>query len=233
MKKGKQEMENWEKHYLEHKDKSVDEIRSEQIQSLEETLLSLKSHFPPVFLSAVKKAEGEKLDESEQSQLNNFKDVKELSNRIRGLRKVFKSDYYHVIDKIIGENVLKRKEQYEEVFEEVHTDDGAEFSDETQSIDASSQSRKLPKGFAKWDLKQIKLHESEPDNEDVKWTEYWTLKGETAIGEILFNQYKSVYYFRPHDTEKNSTFALTSDKGRQLTREARNYYFKRSSMVPE
>lgn len=232
LKKESQEMEEWEKHYIANKDKTIEEIYDNQIQTLEKTLQSLKSHFPPVFLPIVKKAEGEKLEESELTQIRNHKDSRELSARIRGLRKVFKTDYYEALDKVIGGNVLVRKENYVGQVEPVHTSSASPSEESFQTVDSGGHTRKLPKGFAKWDLKQIKLHESQAENEEPKWTDYWTLKGETAVGEILFNGSKIVYYFRPYDTEKFSTFALTSENGRKLTREARNYYFRSSPTPP-
>lgn len=232
MKKESQEMEEWERYYIENKDKTIEELQEDQIKSLENTLRMLKSHFPPIFIPVVKKAEGEDLEKSELAQIRASKDSRELSARIRGLRKVFKTNYYDALDKVIGKDVLVRKENYVGKAEPVHTRDTSTSEEPVQSIDGAGQTRKLPKGFAKWDLKQIKLHESQVDNEEPKWSDYWTSRGETAVGEVLFNESKIVYYFRPYDTENFSTFPLTSDKGRKLTREARNYYYRSSPNPP-
>ncbi|MCP4754716.1 MAG: hypothetical protein GY866_27870 [Proteobacteria bacterium] len=213
-------MEDWERHYIENKDKTFSEKREDQFVELVDVLEQLKSFFEPVFLLALKNAEGENLTENEVAQLQHSQDAHELVERIKGLKKGFDSIFYTALEKVVGDqsiSISKKRDRNE--------------SQESKDRDLV-RLKKLPKGFGKWDLKQIKLHESNPAKDERVWVEYWSLKGDTAVGEILYNEAKDVHYFRPYDYQNNPTFPLSEDQGRKSTREGRNYYFKKT-MAPE
>ena len=125
----------------------------------------------------------------------------------------------------MGENTFKKKTKLRD-----------EVTTKTEAEEASSEeehvSVKLPRGFSKWDLKQVKLSESFPDEGKNHWVEFFSLKGETAVGRILFNDAKDLLYFRPYDVSSGLIFPLTQDQGRKLTREGRSYYFKKAPEAP-
>lgn len=220
-KRKKKELPEWKRHYLENKHKSVDEKRADQFQALEDHMRALKKLFGPMFLTALKKIERETLNESEEMILVEHQEANELLARIKGLKRAFPSKYYRAVDAVMGENIFKKKTRLRDEETEKRTNETIEKEEE--------HGVKLPKGFSKWDLKQVKLNESFPDDGKNHWVEFFSLKGETAVGRILYNDAKDLLYFRPYDINAGPIFPMTQDQGRKLSREGRNYYFKRSS----
>jgi hypothetical protein len=216
---------DWKRHELENRHKTSEQKRQDQVEQLVETLQTLQTLFQPIFLPALKHIEGIAITEREQQCLLAVKDTDVLRKRLTGLRSVFEDDYYHALDRVVGEKVIPRqavvpeeKSEQEEALERV--------------MAAGNQSSRLPKGFSKWNLKQIKINESLPEAHDNKWVEFWSLKGQNAVGRILYNEERDVHYFRPHGESALTTFPLTRDQGRKLTREGRNYYFRRATSPP-
>lgn len=225
MKRKTEELPEWKRHYLENKHKSVDDKRLDQRKFLEDLLTNLKSLFGPLLLTALKKVEREELSETEETTLLEHQEANELLARIKGLKRVFPTKYYPAVESVMGENTFKRKTKLLDEKEEKKQKE-AVAQEELHTV------AKLPKGFAKWDLKQVKLHESFPDREENYWVEFFSLKGETAVGRILYNDAKDLLYFRPHDISSGLLFPLTQDQGRKLTREGRSYYFKKAAEAP-
>ena len=222
MNKKADELPEWKKHYLENKNKSVEEKRLDQHRFMVELLTSMKSLFGALMLSALRKVERETLSEQEMTTLMEHHDAAELLSRIKGLKKVFPSEYYIAVDAVMGENTLKNKTEL--------LNEEEEAKEEAVKKEEAKAMAKLPKGFSKWNLKQIKLNESLPDKGKNHWIEFFSLKGETAVGRILYNDAKDLLYFRPHDVNAAGTFPLTMDQGRKLTREGHVYYFKRAAI---
>jgi len=220
--KAPRELEEWEQHYYDHKDMTLDEKRQLQFSDLVNTLKNLSDHFESVFLIALKNTEGEKLIDSEIEQLRQQVDAKILVKRIQGLKKVFGPVFYTALEKVVGNDVIKIKENVEE------EEKPAEDETEEKETAASTQTHRVPKGFSRWDLKQIKLHESQPEKNKRTWVEYWTLRGDSGVGEVLYQDGRDLYYFRPFDTANMSTFPLTESRARKASREGRNYYFKKT-----
>lgn len=221
MTRKKDELPEWKQHYLENRHKSVDEKRTDQLQFLEEILRSMKSLFGPMLLTALKKVEREELTEAEETTLVEHQEANELLSRIKGLKQGFPTKYYSAVDTVLGENSLKNKTEL--------LDESEEPKEESETAEAAQAFAKLPKGYSKWDLKQVKLNESFPDEGKYHWVEFFSLKGETALGQILYNDAKDLLYFRPHDVETGLMFPLTEDQGRKMTREGRAYYFRKSA----
>ena len=226
-KEAPRELEDWERHYLEHKDMTLDEKRKKQFNDLVGTLEELKDHFEPVFLIALKNTEGEKLATSEIEQLQQQSESKVLVQRIRGLKKVFGPAFYSALEKVVGKEVITIKE-VGNLKEESKEKSREEVETEIGETGGSGQQQRVPKGFAKWDLKQIKLHESLPEKNKRTWVEYWTLKGDSGVGEVLYNEARDMYYFRPFDVANKSTFPLTELRARKASREGRSFYFKKT-----
>jgi hypothetical protein len=222
LKKKAEELPEWKKHYLENKNKSVDEKRLDQQRFMVELLQNMKSLFGPLMLSALRKVERETLSEQEMTTLMEHQEANDLLLRIKGLKKVFQDEYYNAVDTVMGENTLKDKTQL--------LNEEEENEEETVQKIEEQVVAKLPKGFSKWNLKQIKLNESLPDKDKNIWIEFFSLKGETAVGRILYNDAKDLHFFRPHDVSTSSTFPLTLDQGRKLTREGHVYYFKKTGI---
>jgi len=222
LKKKATEIPAWKQHVLENQNKSNDDKRNALNQKLITTLETLKTLYGPVFISAVKSVEEGQSKESGPGSDKTRKDLAELKNRLKGLRLGFDQAYYTALDQVLGQNVITRQEIVQ-----------TEMTEQAEALEkvmaASNQSSRLPKGFGKWDLKQMKLNESRPEAHDNKWVEYWSLKGESAVGRILYNEEKDLHYFRPHNESAVSTFPLTSHQGRKLTREGRNYYFRKTT----
>lgn len=224
--KEQRELEDWERHYLAHKDLTLEEKRDSQNQDLIDTLDHLNSLFGPVFSIALRNTEGEKLMDSEVQQLRQTADSKDLIQRIRGLKKIFGPLFYSAAEKVVGSNVIKIKEGGATTEEQ-----GEEKGDSAVNITettSNGQKQRVPRGFSRWDLKQIKLHESMPEKGTQVWVEYWSLKGESAVGEVLYSSGRDIYYFRPFDTKNKSTFPLTETRARKASREGRNFYFKKT-----
>ena len=189
----------------------------QQNELLIKTLEKLKYFFKPVFLIALKVADGKQLEPAESQQLEAFNDTKELVDRFKGLIRRFGYRFNDAL-KAINENYT------------VDTDARPEESDDNtknkqQNID-SSQRRKVPKGYALWDLKQLKLHESGVVNDTQIWVAFWNLKGESGVGEFITNQRKKILYFKPFDANKCAPFPLVVDEGRVASREGKGSYFK-------
>jgi hypothetical protein len=211
------EIEEWERNYLEEKGKSIDDRLSDQHQRLVDTIQSLNSIFGSVFITAIKKIRNETIEENELSLLQTHKDVSELIARVNGLEEIFGERFYTVLTEVLGEELFSYRER---TIEETSSENLSEREREEEQL------HKLPKGFNKWDLKQIKLHESNSAaSGKTVLVRYWSLKGLSDTGEILYNKSKDLFYFRSQDPTK-STFALSDEQGRKATREARNYYFK-------
>ncbi len=222
MNKKAEELPEWKKHYLENKNRSVEEKRLDQQRFMLELLNNMKSLFGPLMLSALRKVERETLSEQEMTTLMEHQEAAELLSRIKGLKKVFSSEYYNAVDAVMGENTLKNRTEL--LNEEDEKKEEAVKKEEAQAV------AKLPKGFSKWNMNQIKLNESLPEKEKNIWIEFFSLKGETAVGRILYNDAKDLLYFRPHDVNAADTFPLTMDQGRKLTREGHVYYFKKAAI---
>ncbi len=221
MTRKKDELPEWKQHYLENRHKSVDEKRADQLQFLEEMLRSLKTLFGPMLLTALKKVEREELTEAEETTLVEHQEANELLSRIKGLKQGFPTKYYSAVDTVLGENLLKNKTEL--------LNESEENEEESEVKETAQAFAKLPKGYSKWDLKQVKLNESFPDEGKYHWVEFFSLKGETALGQILYNDAKDLLYFRPHDIATGLIFPLTEDQGRKLTREGHAYYFRKSA----
>jgi hypothetical protein len=170
----------------------------------------------------LKKVERDTLSGQEMTTLMGHQDANELLSRIKGLKKVFPSDYYTAVDSVMGENTLKEKTEL--LDEEEERQEEAVKKKEAQAV------ARLPRGFSKWNLSQIKVNESLPDKGKNIWIEFFALKGETAVGRILFNDAKDLHYFKPHDVTAADTFPLSSDQGRKITREGHVYYFKKAAV---
>jgi len=189
----------------------------QQYEMLTKTLEKFKYFFKPVFLIALKAADGKKLEPAESQQLESFNDTKELVDRFKGLIERFGYRFNDAL-KAINENyTVDTEARPEESDENAHN--------KQQNID-SSQRKKVPKGYALWDLKLLKLHESGVVNDTNIWVAFWNLKGESGVGEFITNQQKKILYFKPHDFNKCSPFPLIIEDGRVGTREGKGYYFK-------
>lgn len=221
----KEELPEWKRHYLENRHKSVDDKRSDQQQLLEEILGSLNSLFGPLLVAALKKVEGTGLNETEETSLLEHQDANELLTRLKGLREVFPSHYYTAIETVLGSKAFEKKPEQPAVETEEKPEAPAAPTEEQVAA-------RVPRGFSKWDLKQIKLHESFPVDGKNYWVEFFSLKGDRAVGRILYNEAKDLLFFRAHDVSTGHIFPLTQDQGRKLTREGRAYYFKKAEPPP-
>ncbi len=217
-------MEEWERIYKEEEGLSVEERRSNQLIKLTNILSSFQTFFGPAFISAIKTVRKESLSEDENSALQSLDEKDELISRITGLEREFNERFYQALEKVLGERIFVEKE--------IKKPDRIEEVEPVQSEEEISRTAKLPKGYSKWDLKMIKLHESRPTDGKRIWVEYWTLKGVSHVGEILHNPTKNLLFFKPHQASTPS-FALTDEHGRKATTQARNYYFRISSDPPE
>jgi len=213
-------LEEWKRIYEEEESLSIEERKSNQLTKLENILSSFQTLFGPAFIPAIKTARKEKLTEDENSALQSSEGKDEFIARISGLEKEFNERFYKALEGVLGKRIFaeinfKKPEKVEEVA--IKTD--------VEGEEDTTRTSKLPKGFNKWDLKMIKLHESKPTDGKRIWIEYWTLKGISNIGEILYNPTKDLHYFRPHQISTPS-FALTEEHGRKATTQSRNYYFR-------
>ena len=213
--KNPQDLDEWEKHHQAEKTRSIEEREEDQTRKLRDIVKAAQFHFEPVFELVVRKSIGESMSDTEISQINEFPDGDEMVERLKGLEQVFGSIFYDTVSEITGEKIVLAKQK--KVVEEV--------ADQHLESDEASEHLKLPKGYSKWDLKQIKLHESQPDADKQILVSYWSMKGKTDTGEIILNPARALYYFRSSD-KTAPTFALTESEGRRATREAKNYYFK-------
>ena len=221
-------MEEWEQIYNTEKGLSIDERKSQQFQRLKETLNAMHSLFGPAIVSAIKAARKDPLTEKEKTELNELDVNQELVNRIEGLISEFSVLFYKAFSEIYGEEIFQTTTVAPPTQVSTHQQqEPPETVEET-----AAKVAKLPKGFNKWDLKMIKLHESHPAEGKRIWIEYWTLKGKSDIGEVLYNPTKDLFYFKPYKIE-SSSFALSDEHGRKATAQARNYYFRVCPNPPE
>ena len=213
-------MEEGEKIHIEESGLTLEQRKTKQLNRLRDSINSLYQLFGDNLIKATRIVTGENLGEEEKAALAHIPDSEELKNRIKGLIKGFNTDFYQIITSITGVQ-FKSIEIKKEAAPGELTADATESDTESESARLS----RVPKGFNKWDLKQIKLHESTPSSGKRVWVEFWSLKGLTDVGEILYNPTKDLYYFKPHGTEITS-FALTEEQGRKASAQARNYYFR-------
>ena len=149
------ELEDWQRHYLEHKDMTLDEKRKKQFQDLVNSLEELKKYFESVFLIALKNTEGEKLSAGEMEQLQQQADSKILVQRIRGLKKVFGPAFYSALERVVGTEVITIKEVGDQKEEEKEKAKPEGVETESEESESAGQTQRVPRGFARWDLKTI------------------------------------------------------------------------------
>ena len=209
---------------------TMEERQSNQRQELKEILTSFYSLFGQALLGAIKTIRQERMTDEENIQLSDLADKAELIARVAGLEKVFGVVFYETTKAITGQELIPLAEKAPPPNEQLLQEE----TPEEESIVSREPTRapKLPKGFNKWDLKMIKLHESHPVEGKKIWVEFWSLKGTSYVGEILYNPTKQLFYFRPYDTS-NPSFALTEEQARKATHHARNYYFRVAPISPE
>ena len=191
--------------------------QQQQNELLIKTLEKFKYFFKPVFLIALKAADGKKLEPEESQQLETFNDTKELVNRFKGLIHRFGFRFNDALKAINEDYTVDTAARPKE--SETDANYKKQNSDTTQRP-------KVPKGFALWDLKHLKFHESGVKNDDQIWVAFWNLKGESGVGEFITNQGKKILYFKPFDINKCSPFPLIVEGGRVASREGKGYYFK-------
>jgi hypothetical protein len=191
--------------------------QQQQNELLIKTLEKFKYFFKPVFLIALKAADGKKLEPEESQQLEAFNDTKELVNRFKGLIHRFGFRFNDALKAINEDYTVDTAARPEE--SETDVNDKQQNSESTQRL-------KVPKGFALWDSKQLKLHESGVKNDDQIWVAFWNLKGESGVGEFITNERKKILYFKPFDINKCLPFPLIVEGGRVASREGKSYYFK-------
>jgi hypothetical protein len=216
------ELEEWERIYQEESSISLEDRKVNQLNKLQQILQHLHTSFGSTLASATKKARGESLTEKEKNDLLENADSSELVERIVGLVKTFNVEFYSALEEVLGKQLFDVKKTVNKTPEKQKNQ---EVEDETSRL-------ALPKGFNKWDLKMVKLHESRPAEDKRIWVEFWTLKGISDIGEILFNPTKEIFYFKPLEHTRSS-FALTDEHGRKATTQARNYYFRVAPNPPQ
>lgn len=213
-----EQLEEWERIHQEESGLSLAERKTKQLVKLSQMVQTLKSLFGTNLVSITKLARGEKLNEDETARLKLIPEQNELLDRVKGLIKVFAEDYYLALEQATGKSFVQVEKAETPVVEPVEEEG-------TEIVTESGRVSKLPKGYNKWDLKLIKLHESKPTDGKRIWVEYWSLKGISEIGEILYNPTKDLFYFKPYNLAASS-FALTDEHGRKATVQAKNYYFR-------
>lgn len=222
--------EEWEKIHEEEQSLTLDERKTLQISKLQSMLTSFHSLYGEGFIAVVKSVEKRAIAENETLAMAALPYKEELVDRINGLRDRFGDEYYRLIQVVTGVQLAPSpkptvKKETEPVREEAP-------QPEVSTDREAPRAAKLPKGFNKWDLKMIKLHESHPAEEKRIWVEFWSLKGVSYVGEILYNPTKQLFYFKPYDSS-NSSFALTEEQARKATTQARNYYFRVAPTPPD
>ena len=219
-----EELAEWELIYQEEKGLSLAQRKSNQLVKLRQIVTSLHTIFGSALIAATKKSRGERMSDEELTLLQAVPEREELEKRVKGLIGGFRQEYYKTLETITGQSFSKAPEMpIIETQEPVEEDSTAE--------DESGRTFKVPKGFNKWDLKLIKLHESRPADGKRLWVEFFSLKGRQGLGEILYNPTKDLFYFKPYD-HTHSSFAMTEEHGRKATQQARNYYFRVSPNPP-
>lgn len=221
--------QEWLKIHNLEKNLTIEERKAIQLEKLKSILESLAESFgQSSLIAATKIARGESADDREKTELEAHSEKDELVQRITGLKDAFGNDFYSQLEEITGKSFLPSQAKPEIAAAETASEVKAESVEEVEGEEESVRVSKLPKGFNKWDLKQIKLHESKPADNKRIWVEFWSLRGFSYVGEILYNANRDLFYFKPYDPSYSS-FALTEEHGRKATREARNYYFKVST----
>ncbi len=216
------QQEEWERILNQENGQSLSERKANQLEKLQQVVDSLHSHFGSNLIATVKKIRGDALKPGESQDLDNNPDKEELSDRVKGLLKEFYKDFYKSLEAVSGV-AFSISEEPPEMNES--TEQESETTDPGGATAESARTSKLPKGFNKWDLKMMKLHESRPAENKRLWVEFYSLKGLTGVGEILFNPTKDLYYFKPYDVS-NQSFAVTDEHGRKVASQARSYYFR-------
>lgn len=220
--------QEWEKILKEESGLTLAERKANQLDKLQQIVGSLHSHFGTNLIASVKKIRGDSLNPEESRHIKENPNQEELQDRVKGLIKEFYKDFYKSLEAVSGVTFIVAEEPPKNLVKDKHS-----IEPSTTEADAdSTKVAKLPKGFNKWDLKLIKLHESRPNDGKRMWVEFWSLKGLTGVGEILFNPTKNLFYFRPYDSS-NQSFAMTDEGGRKATAQARNYYFRVCPNPPE
>ncbi|MCG8337204.1 MAG: hypothetical protein MJE63_22115 [Proteobacteria bacterium] len=220
--------QEWERILNEEKGLTLSQRKANQLDKLQQIVGSLHSHFGTNLIASVKKIRGDTLNPEESRHLQENPNQEELQDRVKGLIKEFYKDFYKSLEAVSGVSFIVSEEPPTDL---VKKDRDIESATAEADMD-STKVAKLPKGFNKWDLKLIKLHESRPNDGKRMWVEFWSLKGLTGVGEILFNPTKNLFYFRPYDSS-NQSFAMTDGGGRKATAQARNYYFRVCPNPPE
>jgi hypothetical protein len=214
----KEQVAEWERIHREESGLSLAARKTNQLAKLSQVIHALSSFFGPNLIAATKSVRGEKLSDDEANRLQQSADKTELMDRVKGLVKVFGDEYYRVLAQITGKSFLPEKQIEKPVVEAIE-EETAEAASETGRVS------RLPKGYNKWDLNLIKLHESKPTDGKRIWVEFWSLKGLSEVGEILYNPTKDLFYFKPYKASTPS-FALTDEHGRKATSLAKSYYFR-------
>ncbi len=218
--------QEWERILKEESGLTLAQRKAHQLDKLQQIVSSLHSYFGINLIASVKKIRGDTLNPEESKNLQENPNQEELQDRVKGLIKEFYKDFYKTLEAVSGVSFIVAEEPPKDLVKDEHAIEPA-----TADTD-STKAAKLPKGFNKWDLKLIKLHESRPNDGKRMWVEFWSLKGLTGVGEILYNPTKNLFYFRPHDSSSQS-FAVTDEGGRKATAQARNYYFRVCPNPPE
>lgn len=200
----------------EHSDKG-----EKQKAQLVEILSRFKRYFTPIFVIALKKAEGKALNENEQTALDNTPDSSDLILRIEGLIRQF-GTYFNTALEAIDESyrIAVKTKVVKNV--SVFAEEKAEPEKEAPATD--THRRRVPKGYSLWDLKQMKLHESTA-NKRI-WISFWSLRGESGVGEFIYNPNKKLIYFKPYDPEKCSAFPVVIDNLRNASVKAKGLYYR-------
>lgn len=190
-----------------------------QRAQLVDILSRFKHYFTPIFTIALKKADGKALSDNEKSTLKNTPDSEDLVLRIKGLIRRFGDHFNSALESIEEAyriTISTQTEKKESVFENTDV--------EKQDVKADIQRRKVPKGYSLWDLKQLKLHESTPDKRI--WVAFWSLRGESGVGEFTYNPQKQLIYFKPYDPDECSAFPVVIDNLRNASVKAKALYYR-------
>lgn len=190
-----------------------------QKKQLVDILGRFKHYFTPVFTIALKKADGKTLTDNEKLTLKNTPDSEDLTQRLEGLMGRF-GEYFNSALELIEETyritISSQIQKESTVFKETEA--------EQQEVKSDVQRRKVPKGYSLWDLKQMKLHESTQDKKI--WVAFWSLRGESGVGEFIYNPQKKLIYFKPYDPDKCTAFPVVIDNLRNASAKAKALYYR-------
>lgn len=190
-----------------------------QKDQLVDVLKRFKRYFTPIFSAALKKADGKGVSDNEKAALESTADSADLVLRMEGLIRRFGDAFNMALEQMEETyriTVVPKEDKKVSVFEEGKID--------KQEAKTDVQRRKVPKGYSLWDLKQLKLHESTP-NKRI-WVSFWSLRGESGVGEFIFNPQKQLIYFKPYDPDKCSTFPVVIDNMRNASVKAKSLYYR-------